>query len=103
MVPYKNPTFVRMELAFIRTRRKGMGLSQEGLAKLTGIRRETIGLIEQGKTDPHLSTLVKIAKALECGIALVPYDCILVKMVEQDGEKRIAGTRMGDNDDVLDL
>lgn len=39
-------------------------LSQEELAKLVGVSRQTIGLIELGKYNPTLSLCVTICKAL---------------------------------------
>ncbi|MBN6187253.1 helix-turn-helix transcriptional regulator [Aneurinibacillus sp. BA2021] len=39
-------------------------LSQEELAKLVGVSRQTIGLIESGKYNPTLSLCVAICKAL---------------------------------------
>ena len=39
-------------------------LSQERLAQLTNLHRTEIGKIEQGKVDPHLTTLVVLAHGL---------------------------------------
>ncbi|MFJ7467300.1 helix-turn-helix transcriptional regulator [Peribacillus frigoritolerans] len=39
-------------------------LSQEELAKIVGVSRQTIGLIESGKYNPSLSLCVGICKAL---------------------------------------
>ncbi|MFT9849470.1 helix-turn-helix transcriptional regulator [Aneurinibacillus sp. REN35] len=39
-------------------------LSQEELAKLVGVSRQTIGLIELGKYNPTLSLCVAICKTL---------------------------------------
>ena len=38
--------------------------SQEELAKIVGVSRQTIGLIESGKYNPSLSLCVSICKAL---------------------------------------
>jgi len=40
------------------------GLSQQELADLTGVTRQTIGLIEKGKYNPTLNLCLNIAKAL---------------------------------------
>ncbi|WP_245611190.1 helix-turn-helix transcriptional regulator [Methanobacterium veterum] len=40
-------------------------LSQEQLAELVGVARQTIGLIELGKYNPSLNLCVAICKALE--------------------------------------
>jgi putative transcriptional regulator len=39
-------------------------LSQEELAKIVGVSRQTIGLIELGKYNPSLSLCVSICKVL---------------------------------------
>lgn len=39
-------------------------LSQEELAKLVGVSRQTIGLIEKGKYNPSLNLCIAICKAL---------------------------------------
>ena len=39
-------------------------LSQEELATLVGVSRQTIGLIEAGKYNPSLNLCIKICKAL---------------------------------------
>jgi putative transcriptional regulator len=39
-------------------------LSQEELAKLVGVARQTIGLIELGKYNPTLSLCISICKTL---------------------------------------
>nr|WP_285874072.1 helix-turn-helix transcriptional regulator [Halalkalibacter oceani] len=39
-------------------------LSQEQLAKIVGVSRQTIGLIELGKYNPSLSLCLAICKAL---------------------------------------
>ena len=48
--------------------RKRQSITQEKLAALSEIDRTHMGLIEQGRRKPTLSTLYKIAKAL--GISL---------------------------------
>ena len=41
------------------------GLSQEQLAELLGVTRQTIGLIESGSYNPTLKLCVAICKALD--------------------------------------
>ena len=48
----------------IRETRAGQGLSLEQLARLTGISAPALSLIENGKRDPRLTTLKRIADAL---------------------------------------
>ena len=49
----------------IRSERAKHGLSQKDLAERIGYTAQGIWKIETGKSDPKLSTLVKIADALE--------------------------------------
>ena len=48
--------------------RARLGLTQEKLAGLVGVRRETIIFLEQGKYNPSLKLAHNIARALEAGI-----------------------------------
>jgi transcriptional regulator with XRE-family HTH domain len=49
----------------LQEERKAKKISQEKLAKLTGLDRTFISLIENGKRSPTLSTILKICSALE--------------------------------------
>jgi len=44
--------------------RKSLALSQEDLAKKTGVSRQTINAIENGKFDPSLGLVFKLINAL---------------------------------------
>ena len=44
------------------------GLTQEKLAEIVGVRRETIIFLEQGKYNPSLKLAHNIARALEADI-----------------------------------
>ncbi|MDM8202034.1 helix-turn-helix transcriptional regulator [Allofournierella massiliensis] len=48
----------------IKVRRKELGLSQEDLAKLCGVTRQTINAIENNKYDPTLALAFSLAKEL---------------------------------------
>lgn len=48
----------------IRKRRQLLGLLQPQLADISGINRRTIQLVESGKANPTIETLVKIADPL---------------------------------------
>ena len=52
----------------IKELRARYDLTQEDLAKLVGVRRETILYLEKGKYNPSLELAYKIAKALETTI-----------------------------------
>ena len=49
----------------IQEERKAKKISQEKLSKLTGLDRTFISLIENGKRNPTLPTILKISAALE--------------------------------------
>ena len=51
---------IKMKLARIEK-----GLSQQQLADLAEVTRQTIGLIEKGKYNPALNLCIKIAKNLD--------------------------------------
>lgn len=48
----------------IKEVRSRLGLTQEELAKIVGVRRETIVFLEQGKYNPSLGLAHEVAKAL---------------------------------------
>ena len=48
----------------IVTDRKALGLTQESLARLAGVRQETLSRIESGKHSPTVRTIEKIDRAL---------------------------------------
>ena len=49
----------------LQDERKAKQISQEKLAKLTGLDRTAISLIENGKRSPTFTTILKICSALE--------------------------------------
>jgi DNA-binding XRE family transcriptional regulator len=48
--------------------RKEVGISQEQLAEMVELHRTYIGYIEQGKRNPSIGNMFKIAKALKVDI-----------------------------------
>lgn len=48
----------------LQDKRKAKKISQDKLAKLTGLDRTSISLIENGKRSPSFSTILKICSAL---------------------------------------
>lgn len=52
----------------IREYRTRAGLTQEKLAEIVGVRRETIIFLEKGKYNPSLRLAYGIARALKAGI-----------------------------------
>ena len=49
--------------------RRARGLSQEALAKKTGLNRVTLARLERAQHPPNLDTLERIARALRVTIA----------------------------------
>lgn len=48
----------------IKAARAGLDLSQEQLAEIVGVTRQTIGMIEAGNFNPSLQLCISICKAL---------------------------------------
>jgi DNA-binding XRE family transcriptional regulator len=53
----------------IVSRRKSMGLSQVALANLIGMDKQNLLVIEKGKSNPQLITLLKICSGLKITFA----------------------------------
>lgn len=54
------------QLKGVRRQRALYGLTQGDLAEAAGLSRQQVGLIESGRVDPRLSSLVALADALGC-------------------------------------
>jgi DNA-binding XRE family transcriptional regulator len=80
--------FVRYQLEQLRAlvaelveRRKARGVSQAGLARITGLRPNTISDLEAGKSYPDWHTLSRIAYGLDADIRLVARETVRVEHV----------------------
>jgi transcriptional regulator with XRE-family HTH domain len=49
----------------LRAARKKLGLTQEQVAERSGVHATEVSRIEAGKRDPQVSTVIKLAKAVE--------------------------------------
>jgi len=49
----------------LRAAREKLGLTQEQVAERSGVHATEISRMEAGKRDPQVSTLLKLAKAVE--------------------------------------
>jgi transcriptional regulator with XRE-family HTH domain len=56
----------------LRIERRAQALSQERLALRAKLHRTEVSLLERGDRDPRLSTIVRLARALD-----VPPQCLL--------------------------
>lgn len=52
--------------------RKAKGLTQKELAKAACLTQSVIARLESKKAIPQLNTLLKVASALNCDIAVIP-------------------------------
>ena len=57
---------VARQIRYLRAQQK---LSQQDLAEASGLSRNTLSLLERGRTSPTLATLQKIADALKVNIS----------------------------------
>lgn len=56
----------------IRARRQARRLTQAEIARWAGMRQGDLSRFESGRHDPRLSTLLKLATALDMQLILVP-------------------------------
>src|SRR5919201_5871470 len=54
----------------VAEQRKAHGLSQQQLAELTGTTQSAIARLESGGRPPRIDTLLRIAEALDCELAV---------------------------------
>lgn len=52
--------------------RRSKGMTQKELAKAACLTQSVIARLESKKVTPQLDTLLKVASALDCDIAIVP-------------------------------
>ena len=54
----------------VASRRVAQGLSQKDLAELVGTTQSAIARLERGGRPPRIDTLLRIAEALDCDLAV---------------------------------
>lgn len=57
-----------MLITCLKARREAVGMTQGELAKLVGVRRETIVHLENGKYNPSLKLAMDIAKVFDATV-----------------------------------
>ena len=60
----------------IRDYRKKMGFSQQELAYRIGMEKSNLSVIETGKSNPQILTIIKIA----CSLNLQPYELLSIEI-----------------------
>ena len=61
----RDPSLIRAFAAVIREARLASGLTQEALAQVSNVDRTYVGLLENGRRQPSLSTIFSLAAGLE--------------------------------------
>lgn len=59
----------------IRTRRKQLGMTQQDVAEIAGLQRQTISRVEAGNVAVNVATMVRIASVVGLDLKVMPrYD-----------------------------
>lgn len=56
----------------IKTRRRELGITQQQLGDILGVKRQYISMVEQRKKVPTIATLVRICDALGLDVSILP-------------------------------
>ena len=91
---------LRNSLKSIRTR---LGMSQQDLASLAGVTRQTISGVESGQYAPSVAITLRLAKALGCQVEdlfwlevdLPEIEAVLAKSVPSNQQLRVSLARVG--------
>ena len=96
-------------LAPLVARRQHLGLSQDDIARVTGLTQATLSRMERGVGDPRLSTIQQSARALGMDLRLIPRELLhhvdeLLRATtpgssERGSEERTLYALTGDEDD----
>lgn len=65
MKPFEKPEFLRRFGAWLLKLRKNKGLGQDQLTQKAGLARGTVSKIESGTVDPKVTTIARLAGALD--------------------------------------
>ena len=91
---------LRNNLKSIRTR---LGMSQQDLANLAGVTRQTISGVESGQSAPSVAMTLRLASALGCHVEdlfwfeqeLPEVEAILAKSISYNQKQRVSLARIG--------
>jgi transcriptional regulator with XRE-family HTH domain len=70
----------------VRQRRETLGLLQSQLAFISGVSLRTLQLVESGKANPSIDTLIKIADPLGLTLQLVLKDLSTKEQINYVGD-----------------
>lgn len=84
-------------LGAILSGRKDKGLTQKELGDLSGVAQTFIARLENFRTDPQLSTILKILRSLGKTLAVVPVESAKDKEEQQSPEISYALTKAEEN------
>src|SRR5689334_178174 len=96
----KQDNDLRNNLKSIRTR---LGMSQQDLANLAGVTRQTISGVESGQYAPSVAITLRLAKALGCQVEdlfwlerdLPEIEAVLAKPIPAGQQTRVSLARVG--------
>lgn len=79
----------------IKFLRKKLGYTQEQFAELIGIKRSLVGAYEEGRADPRLNNLVKMAEVFQVSLdALISKDISSEEAFNKNVNKSSTGTKV---------
>lgn len=96
MIPYSQDDLQRAIGGKVRLRRKALGLNLNDLSRLSGIAVPALSLIETGRRDVKLSTLVRLANSLRISIADMMLTDRDTNKTTMDGDQQEPGYDLDD-------
>lgn len=86
----------------LRTTREALGLTQEAVARASGVAAPNLSKIEGGKSDFQVGTLMRILDAMNLDIEFVPRDAPIslqgVLAQSERGRERLISTGIAESD-----
>ena len=72
----------------VRTSRRARGMTQAELSAAAGVSRPHISTIESGLANPGMSTVMRLLRALDCSLTVVPADPERFSLSSHIGQNR---------------
>ena len=93
--------------ARLRATREALGLTQEDVSRATGIAAPNLSKIENGRSDPQISTRMRILDAMNLTVEFVPRNAPIslqdVLAQSQRGRERLKATGIAPSDPQIRL